>query len=148
MRAREDGLVRDIGVCNYSAELVDALVGATGEKPTVNQIEWSPFGHSEPLLRHHHERNIVVQAYSPLTRGDRLGDERLGRIAQNYGRTPAQILLRWNLQKGTVPLPKANQREHYEKNFAVFDFELADAEMTALDALNEHHSSLGTLPYV
>jgi diketogulonate reductase-like aldo/keto reductase len=88
----------------------------------------------------------VVQAYSPLTRGNRLGDERLARVAEKYGRTPAQVLLRWNLQKGTVPLPKANRPEHYEENFDVFDFEIAEGEMSALDGLNEHYSSLGSLP--
>lgn len=148
MRARDDGLVRDIGVSNYPGKLLDTLAEATGEMPAVNQIECSPFGFSDALLHHHRERNVVIQAYSPLTRGRRLDDERLARVAEKYGRTPAQILLRWSLQKGTVPIPKANRRAHYEENLAVFDFELADEEMSALDALNEHYSSLGTLPYV
>jgi 2,5-diketo-D-gluconate reductase A len=148
MRARDEGLVRDIGVSNYSAKLVDTLAEATREMPVVNQIEWSPFGFSDALLHHHRERNVVVQAYSPLTRGNRLGDERLARVAEKYGRTPAQVLLRWNLQKGTVPLPKANRPEHYEENFDVFDFEIAEGEMSALDGLNKHYSSLGSLPYV
>jgi 2,5-diketo-D-gluconate reductase A len=107
-----------------------------------------PFGHGDALLRHHRERDIVLQAYSPLTRGQRLDDEQLEPIAQRYGRTSAQILLRWNLQMGTVPLAKANRPEHYEENLEVFDFEIAPEEMEALDALNEHYSSLGTLTYV
>jgi 2,5-diketo-D-gluconate reductase A len=91
---------------------------------------------------------MVGQAYSPLTRCERLDDERRGRVAEACGKTPAQVLLRWNLLKGTVPLPKANRREHCEENFAVFDFELSEAEMATLAGLNEHSSSLRTLPYV
>lgn len=146
--AREDGLTRDIGVSNYSAALIDALADETGELPAVNQVEWSPFGHSDDLLRYAEDKGIVLQAYSPLTRTRRLDDETLRAIADAHDKTPAQVLLRWNLQRGTVPLPKANQREHMEENIRVFDFSLSEEEMKTLDALNTHYSSLGRLPYV
>ena len=148
IRAKQEGLVKDIGVSNYSAELVDALVAATGELPVVNQVEWSPFGHSGDLLRHHAERRVVIQAYSPLTRGRRLDDTALSGFAQRYGKTAAQILIRWNLQRGTVPLPKANRPAHFRENFDVCDFEIAEDDMAALDRLNVHYSALGDLPYV
>ncbi|MGH2382490.1 MAG: aldo/keto reductase [Candidatus Limnocylindria bacterium] len=148
IRARDEGLARDIGVSNYSVEQIEELVRATGETPAVNQVEWSPFDWSRDLLDWSTERGIVIQAYSPLTRGKRLGDERLVALAERHGRTPAQVLIRWNLQLGVVPLPKANRRDHAVENLAVFDFELTDADIDELDCLNRHASSLGSLPYV
>jgi diketogulonate reductase-like aldo/keto reductase len=149
MRAREDGLARDIGVSNYSTEQIDALVEATGEVPVVNQIEWTPFGWNADMLDYCRKRDIVVQAYSPLTRAERLDDERLIDVAEAYDRTPAQVLLRWALQRGVAPLPKANQREHLVENLGAFDFELSEEHMQALNDLNEHYSALGpTLQYL
>lgn len=147
IQARADGLVRDIGLSNYSMALIDALVEATDEVPAVNQIEWTPFGFSAPMLRYAREREIVLQAYSPLTRALRLNEPQLAKIAAAYGKSAAQVLLRWNLQHGTVPLPKANQRAHLQENLVIFDFALSDAHMSALDALNERYSALGELPY-
>src|SRR5690606_28109413 len=107
LRARQDGLARDIGVSNYRSEQIDALVRASGETPAVNQIEWSPFGRSDAMARYCDAHGVVIQAYSPLTRATRLDDERLTAIARRYGKQPAQLLIRWNLQKRTAPLPKA-----------------------------------------
>jgi diketogulonate reductase-like aldo/keto reductase len=146
-RARLEGYARDIGVSNYAVEQLSRLTEATGETPIVNQIEWSPFGHSAAMLDYCRARGIVIQAYSPLTRGERLDDEALVDIAQRYGRTPAQMLIRWNLQQGVAPLPKANRREHLEENIDVFDFVIDDADMSALNRLNEHYSALGSLAY-
>ena len=146
IRARDEGLARDIGVSNYAAEQIEELVRATGETPAVNQVEWTPFGWSRELLDWSTERGIVIQAYSPLTRARRLGDERLSAVAERYGTTAAQVLLRWNLQLGTVPLPKANRREHLIENLDVFGFELADADLDELNRLNELASSLASLP--
>lgn len=148
VRAKEDGLARDIGVSNYTPEQIDALVEATGEPPVVNQIEWTPFGWSEETRAYCRAHDIVIQAYSPLTRTRRLGDDRLEAIAETCGRTPAQVVLRWNLQHRTVPLPKASRTEHLVENLEVFDFELDETVMKELDALNEHYSALGGLPYV
>jgi 2,5-diketo-D-gluconate reductase A len=149
IRAREDGLTIDMGVSNYSIDQLEELIDATDEVPAVNQIEWSPFGWSPEMLGYCRAREIVIQAYSPLTRGKRLNDETLLAIAGEYGKTPAQVLLRWNVQLRVVPLPKANRREHLVENLDIFDFELADAHMEALSALNEHWSSLGaSLQYV
>ncbi len=84
----------------------------------------------------------------PLTRATRLGDETLMRLAQKYGRSAAQILIRWNIQQGTVPIPKANQRQHLEENINVFDFEIGKDDVKLLNGLNEGYSSLGYLPYI
>jgi 2,5-diketo-D-gluconate reductase A len=128
---------------------IGELIHATGEVPAVNQIEWSPFGCSADMLDYCRERHIVIQAYSPLTRGERLNDLMLGKLAAEYGKTSAQLVIRWNLQLGVVPLPKASTPDHLEENLRVFDFELSDEDMTKLNDLNEQWSSLGrTLQYI
>jgi 2,5-diketo-D-gluconate reductase A len=148
LRAKNEGLTGDIGVSNYSIELMEKLIEASGEVPTVNQIEWSPFGHSEAMRKYCAEKHILIQAYSPLTRAKRLDNETLTQLASKYHKSPAQILLRWNLQLGTVPLPKANQKKHVAENIDVFDFEIRAEDMALLRELNEEYSSLGSLPYV
>lgn len=146
--ARADGLAAAVGVSNYTPAQIDALIESSGEAPAVNQVEWSPFGHSRELLDHARENRIALQAYSPLTRGSRLTDPRLAEIGNRHGRSPAQILLRWDLQLGLAPIPKAATGAHREENFDVFDFELDEEEVEALGELNERYSSLSGLPYV
>src|SRR5439155_23544004 len=128
IRAKRDGLSVEIGVSNYSTDQIDAVTRATGERPSVNQIEWSPFGHSREMLEYCRERRILIQAYSPLTRGKRLDDPTLGAIGRNHGKTSAQVLLRWNIQLGANPVPKASTGDHLRENIAVFDFELDEEE--------------------
>jgi diketogulonate reductase-like aldo/keto reductase len=147
IQAKHEGLAQDIGVSNYSAEQIRELAQSSGEMPAVNQVEWSPFGHSQHLLDFCRENQLVLQAYSPLTRTQRLDDDTVRALAEKHAKTPAQLLIRWNLQLGTVPLPKANRITHLKANLDVFDFELSDEEMSKLNALNERYSSLGSLPY-
>jgi 2,5-diketo-D-gluconate reductase A len=140
---------RDVGVSNYSVAQLEALAAATGKLPAVNQIEWTPFGWSPETLGYCREREIVIQAYSPLTRTRRIDDATLRDIGLAHGKTQAQVVIRWNLQHGVVPLPKANRHEHLIENFDVFDFDLTDAELDELGTLNEGYSSLGSsLAYV
>jgi 2,5-diketo-D-gluconate reductase A len=148
IRAQGEGLVRDIGVSNYPAALVDRLAEETGVMPAVNQVEWTPFGHDRGLRDHHRAAGIVLMAWSPLTRGERLGDGVLRDIARRHGKTPAQVLIRWNLQAGVVPIPKANRLDHCRENLDVLDFALDEAEIARLDALNAHWSALGALSYL
>jgi 2,5-diketo-D-gluconate reductase A len=147
IRAREEGLARDVGVSNYTQAQIGELIRATGRAPVVNQIEWSPFGWSMDLLAWCRRHRIVPQGYSPLTRGQRLDDPVLRAVAERHGKTPAQVLLRWNRQLGVVPLPKANRREHQAENLEIFDFILSDQDMAELGELNRMASSLGELPY-
>lgn len=147
IRARDECVTSDIGVSNYSMDFIQTLVAATGEAPVVNQIEWSPFGWSEEMLRYCRDKDIIIQAYSPLTRGERLDEPILKEIAAACGKTPAQILLRWGVELGTVPIPKANRRDHQAENLNIFDFELSADEKAALASLNERYSALGALPY-
>lgn len=146
VRARDEGLTRDIGVSNYSIRQMEELEEATGEAPAVNQIEWTPFGWSREMLEYCQDRQIVIQGYSPLTRAERLDDERLDAIAADHHATPAQVLLRWNLERGVVPLPKANRIDHVKENLGAFDVELDLSEMNALDGMNEKWSALGPSP--
>ena len=147
-RAKREGLARDIGVCSYSIDAIEELVYRTGEMPAVNQVEWTPFGHSPRMLDFCRENEITIQALSPLTRGKRLGDDKMASMAARYGKTSAQLLLRWNLQLGVVPLPKANHVQHQRENLNLFDFEILPQDMTRLNALNEHYSALEKLAYL
>jgi len=146
-RAKRDGLAHDIGVDGFPIESVEELVYRTGEMPAINQLEWSPFGHSPRMLDFCHDNGICILARSPLTRARRLNDDKVGTMAARYGKTPAQLLIRWNLQLGVVPLPKANHVQHLRDNLNVFDFEIAPQDMTRLNGLNEYYSVLDKLAY-
>lgn len=148
IQAKLDNMTKDIGLSNYDTGQIQDLIDATGHAPAVNQIEWSPFGHSRPMLDYCRDKEIIIQSYSPLTRGKRLKDPFLKHLARRYGKTPAQIMLRWNIEHGVVPLPKANQLEHLEENLDVFDFGLTTDEIANLDELNEYYSVWSALPYV
>jgi len=148
LRARADGLTRDIGICSYKIEQLKTLAENTGELPAVHQLEWSPFGHSLDMLSFCRAHEIVLQAYCPLTRGKRLKDERLAAIAQKHGKSPAQVILRWDLQHGVVPIPKAYREDHQRNNLDIFDFALDPIDMGTLDGLNEQYSALEKLEYL
>lgn len=146
IRAQQEGKIRDIGVSNYSEQQIQTLAGATGVMPVVNQIEWSPFGWSRQMYDFCKENSIIIQAYSPLTHGERITDGIISQISNKYNKTPAQILIRWSLQHGLVPLPKAETDQHIEENISVFDFALNGEDMSALDSLNENFSALAQMP--
>lgn len=148
IKAKDQGLAKDIGVSNYSIDEIEALHKATGTMPAVNQIEWSPFGYQLDMLNYCMDHHIILQAYSPLTRGEKLEDDHLKAVAESYGKTPAQVLIRWNLQLGIVPIIKAGDYEHQAENMNVFDFELKPEDMEMLKSLNEEYSSLGELQYI
>jgi diketogulonate reductase-like aldo/keto reductase len=134
-----DGRVRDIGVSNYLARHIDEILDCTSVVPTVNQIELTPYNYRTRLdtvekCRHN---NIVIEAYSPLTKGRKLGDPVLVEIGENHGKTPAQVLIRWALEQGFVVLPKSTRAERIAENFDVFDFSLSASEMQRLEDLDE-----------
>jgi diketogulonate reductase-like aldo/keto reductase len=136
-RAQERGLARSIGVSNFDVGELDAVLATAGVRPVVNQVQFSPFKYRRALFEACAERDIVLEAYSPLTTGRNLGDERLAEIAERNGRTPAQVLLRWAVQRGIPVIPKSTKRERIEENAQIFDFALSDADMAALDALDD-----------
>ena len=134
-----EGLARSIGISNFLVRHLDELLVGASVSPAVNQIELSPFlfRSREDTLRRCAEEGIVVEAYSPLTKGRRLDDSTLASIAAEVGRTPAQVLIRWSLQKGFVVLPRSSNAGRIAENAAVFDFTLDDGQIGPLDALDE-----------
>ncbi|MGF3057430.1 aldo/keto reductase [Microbacterium sp. YY-01] len=135
IQAREEGLVRAIGVSNYSLRLLDVLHESTGVYPEVNQRQWSPVHFTNRMLRGCHDRGVVVGAHSPF-RSARLDDPVLSAIAGRYGVSPRQVIVRWNVQHGVAVVPKSAHRERMAVNLAV-DFTLTDDEMRTIDELSE-----------
>src|SRR4051812_37908167 len=135
-KASAAGLTEGIGVSNFSAAELAELAKVSEIPAAVNQVYFSPFAYRRALLEASNETGLVTQAYSPLGTGEHLTDPTVGRIAEELGRTPAQVLIRWGVQKGMSVIPKSTHRERIEQNFAVFDFELDDATVAALDALD------------
>lgn len=133
---RSLGMVRSIGVSNFTIPMLDEIMRPGAAVPAVNQIELSPFSYDTDVIRYCTEKGIRLEAYSPLTRGACLQEKALLQIASGYGRSPAQVLLRWALQKGFTVIPKASSPDHLQENFNVFDFELYFGDMAKLDALN------------
>jgi 2,5-diketo-D-gluconate reductase A len=134
--AREEGLVRSIGVSNFQPAHLARIVDETGVTPSVNQIELHPRLQQPALRREHADRGIVTEAWSPLAQGAVLDDPVLLEIAEAHGRTPGQVALRWHVQLGNVVFPKSATPERIAENFAIFDFELSGAEMEAIEGLD------------
>jgi diketogulonate reductase-like aldo/keto reductase len=137
LELRDRGKTRAIGVSNYYERHLQEVLDASSVVPAVDQIELSPFLHPRQVAEFCRQRGIVVEAYSPLTRGERLKDRALVAIAEKYGKSPAQIALRWSLQHGYVVIPKSVHPPRIEENADVFDFMLAPADMEALDGLHD-----------
>jgi len=135
-RARESGHARSIGVSNFSIAELDELIAVADVAPTVDQVQFSPFEYRRRLLEACEERGVVIEAYSPLGTGRHLGDRTVAEIADRLGRTPAQVLIRWSVQRELVVLPKSTHRERIAQNAEVFDFTLSAEDMAALDALD------------
>jgi diketogulonate reductase-like aldo/keto reductase len=135
--ARESGAARSIGVSNFNVGELDELLAVAGTPPVVDQVQFSPMKYRRRLLEACDERNIALEAYSPLGTGRHLGDARVREIADATGRTPAQVLLRWCVQRDLVVIPKSTHRERIEENGRIFDFTLSDEQMAALDALDD-----------
>jgi diketogulonate reductase-like aldo/keto reductase len=142
-RARELGYARSIGVSNFDVEELDQVRAAGSAPPAVNQVQFSPFEYRRDLLEACNDRGVVLESYSSLGTGRHLGDRTIKRIAEEAGRTPAQVLLRWCVQRGIPVLPKSTHRERIEENGQIFDFSLSDENMAALDAL-DHTRGTGT----
>ena len=134
LQAQADGAVRDVGVSNYSLAELDELEHATGVRPAVNQIKWSPYLHDSALLEGHRERGVVVEGYSGL-KGGTMDEPVVRQVAERTGRTPAQVLIAWQVQHGVVVLPKSTSEQRIRENAAVGDLVLSDEDVAAIDAL-------------
>ncbi|HEY4825307.1 MAG TPA: aldo/keto reductase [Solirubrobacteraceae bacterium] len=136
-RARELGYTRSIGVSNFDADELEQVSSAGSVVPAVNQVQFSPFEDRRALLEACEERGVVLEAYSPLGTGRHLDEPVVRQIADATGRTPAQVLLRWCVQREIPVIPKSTHRERIEENGQIFDFTLSDEAVAALDGLDQ-----------
>ncbi|KAH9832275.1 Aldo/keto reductase [Rhodofomes roseus] len=134
--ARAVGKIRTVGVSNYGIKHLEEIKDAGYEMPAVNQIELHPFCQQKPIVEYCRAHSIVVQAYCPILRGN-MDHPEIIKLAQKYQIDPAQVLLRWSLQKGFVPLPKSATPARIRLNSLLYDFALDDEDMARLDALDK-----------
>jgi 2,5-diketo-D-gluconate reductase A len=130
------GRVRAIGVSNFQPAHIRRLLDETDHIPSVNQIEVHPYLTQDDVRAYDFDNGIATEAWSPIAQGLVLGDPVLEKIASRVGKTPAQVTLRWHIQRGDIVFPKSIKRERMIENFEIFDFELTDVDMAAIDALN------------
>jgi diketogulonate reductase-like aldo/keto reductase len=135
-QAHERGYARSIGVSNFGVDELGQLLATATVPPVVNQVQFSPYEYRKGLLEWGNEHGIALEAYSPLGTGRHLDSEAVARIAERHGRTPAQVLIRWCIERDVPVIPKSTHRERIEENGAVFDFALTAEEVAELDALD------------
>ena len=121
---------------NFQPAHLDRIVAETGVVPAVNQIEAHPFFLNDEARAASHRHGALVEAWSPIAQGGVLDDETIGKVAAAHGRTASQVTLRWHVQRGDIIFPKTMSPERMAENFAIFDFELSDDEMTAISGLD------------
>jgi len=134
---RERGLCKSIGVSNFTIEHLAEIEAKFGILPAVNQVEFHPYYYQKELLDYCNSKNIIIEAYSPLVHAKRMDEPKLGAISEKLGKTPAQVLIRWSIQRGMVVLPKSVNKNRIIENFSVFDFDIPDSMMKKLDELDE-----------
>lgn len=136
---RDAGLTRAIGVSNFQVPHLQRIIAETGVKPAVNQIEVHPYLTNETVRAYNAEQGIATEAWSPIAQGAVLDDPAIAAIAERLGKTTAQVTLRWHIQRNDIVFPKSVTRSRVEENFQLFDFELTDADVQAITALNKDH---------
>ena len=136
---QKKGLCRSIGVSNFTIDNLKELEDKFEVIPAANQVEFHPYHYQKDLLEYCNSKNIIIEAYSPLVHAKRMDEERLVAISEEIGKTPAQILIRWAMQRGMVVLPKSVNEVRIVENFSVFDFEISDSLMKRLDDLDERY---------
>lgn len=135
-RIREEGGARSIGVSNFRVEDLERIEREAEKQPTVNQVELHPRLQQAELRAWHADHDVATEAWSPLAQGELLEDGTIETVAAHHDRTPAQAILRWHLQLGNVVIPKSSSPERIRENFEVFDFELSEDDMAALERLD------------
>ena len=135
-RARERGHARSIGVANFDVAELRALTAKATDAPVVNQVQFSPYEYRKALLDACRESGVVLEAYSPLGHGSHISSKTAAGIARRLGRTPAQVLLRWCIERRVPLIAKSTHRERIAENAQVFDFTLSDQDLTELDSLD------------
>jgi 2,5-diketo-D-gluconate reductase A len=135
--AKERGYARSIGVSNFTVDDLQQLLPEASVPPVLNQVNFNPFAYRRALLAFCEENGIVLEAYSPLGTGRHLDNDVVTEIADSLGRTPAQVLIRWCVQRNIPVIPKSTHRERIEENGNVFDFELSADDLARLDELDQ-----------
>lgn len=130
------GLVKNIGVSNFQPSHLDRLVANAEVMPVVNQVELHPFFQQSEVRAANTKHRVLTESWAPLARSGKNDNDVLVRLAASHGKTPAQVIIRWQLQLGNLVIPKTTHRKRLEENFDVFDFELSDIEMTMMASLD------------
>lgn len=149
-RAREEGKVRSIGVSNFNEKQTRALLKNASVLPAVNQIEAHPYFVRKELKNYLAEQDIATEAWYPLGHGDKklLGESTFVPLAEKYGKTPSQIILRWHIQRRNIVFPKATSDEHMRENLQIFDFSLSEDELSLIDGLDRGKQLFGVPDWV
>ena len=137
-KLKNEGLVRSIGVCNFHPHHVDEILKVAEHKPVLNQVELHPWLTQDKVLEYDNSHSILTQAWSPLARGKILEEDMLAELAKSHGKSVAQIVLRWHIQRGVAVIPKSNSMERITENMNVFDFELSEQEIVSISSLNSN----------
>jgi 2,5-diketo-D-gluconate reductase A len=132
----EDGRARSVGVSNFEPAHLQTIIDATGVVPVVNQIEVHPFFGNEAARAAGAQHGIATEAWAPIAKGRVNDDPTIKEIAERVGRTPAQVALRWHVQRGDIVFPKSMRAERMRENFAIFDFELSDDDVATITGLD------------
>jgi 2,5-diketo-D-gluconate reductase A len=132
-----DGRARSVGVSNFQVEHLERLARETDTVPAVNQIEVHPYFTNEAVREYGRDHGIATEAWSPIAQGEVLDDTTITRIADNIGKTPAQVVLRWHIQRGDIVFPKSVTPSRMRENFELFDFELDPGDMEDISALDQ-----------
>lgn len=141
--AQKAGLIKSIGVCNFLPEHIERLEKETGILPAVNQIELHPYFNQKAMIQYHNEKGIITQAWSPLGRASEvINDKDIATIAEKYNKTIPQIILKWHVQNGVVPIPKSTSISRQIKNKDIFDFYLESEDLDKIDALTQQDGRL------
>lgn len=137
--AQKFGLIKTIGVSNFLEEHLDKLIEETGVTPATNQIERHPYFHNNELVQVNKDRGILTEAWSPFGReiNDVLVNETIKEIADKYGKSPAQVIVRWNVQQDVMVIPRSSSLDHQKENMDVFDFELTEEDIQTIDSLDK-----------
>lgn len=146
VRIKQEGRVRSIGVSNFNPDHLERIIGETGVVPVLNQVELHPDFQQKALREVHAKHDIRTESWSPLGQGQLLDNAVIGKIAAKHGKTPAQAIIRWHLQNGLIVIPKSVTPSRIVENFGVFDFELDDADLKALDGLDAPGNRIGPDP--
>ena len=131
-----DGRARSIGVSNFQVEHLERLASETDLLPSVNQIEVHPYFTNEAVRAYGREHRIATEAWSPIAQGKVLGDPTITQLADKVGKPPAQVVLRWHIQRGDIVFPKSVTPSRMKENFELFDFELEPADIARISALD------------